>query len=89
MLYVVIMTLGNINVHIEAMQAILWLQFWVLDLALGVQTFALAAGDHHTCALLNRGGVMCWGMNTDGQLGDGRSANMIRPIAVGKGEEQG
>ena len=31
---------------------------------------------------------MCWGMNKDGQLGDGRNTNMIRPIAVGKGEAQ-
>jgi hypothetical protein len=31
---------------------------------------AIALGDFHGCALLNDGRVMCWGTNSDGQLGD-------------------
>ena len=31
----------------------------------------VSVGDTHTCGLLANGKVMCWGANTDGQLGDG------------------
>jgi alpha-tubulin suppressor-like RCC1 family protein len=40
---------------------------------------AIAAGDTHTCALVN-GSVQCWGANGSGQLGLGD--NLDRPTAV-------
>jgi alpha-tubulin suppressor-like RCC1 family protein len=35
---------------------------------------AIAAGDVHTCALNNAGGVLCWGSNLSGAVGDGSTA---------------
>jgi hypothetical protein len=35
----------------------------------GVSAIAIAAGDTHTCAIVTKGGLMCWGMNYYGQLG--------------------
>lgn len=37
---------------------------------------AIAAGGLHTCALRTDGGVLCWGFNFDGQVGDGTSGNI-------------
>jgi alpha-tubulin suppressor-like RCC1 family protein len=52
----------------------------VSGLSSGVQ--ALAAGRGYTCALLETGGVMCWGSNGDGQLGDGSETDRLAPVAV-------
>jgi alpha-tubulin suppressor-like RCC1 family protein len=37
----------------------------------GRATRAIAAGDDHTCAILEGGALKCWGSNSDGQLGLG------------------
>ena len=43
---------------------------------------SIAAGYYHTCALLDSGGVQCWGYNTSGQLGDGALTNSPLPVTV-------
>ncbi len=46
----------------------------------------LAAGEAHTCARTDRGDVLCWGTNVDGELGDGEpsaASPRPRPVRVG------
>ncbi|MES1204693.1 MAG: chromosome condensation regulator RCC1 [Pseudomonadota bacterium] len=43
---------------------------------------AISAGAHHTCVLTAEGGVRCWGLGRDGQLGDGARADRASPPAV-------
>jgi len=43
---------------------------------------AVATGRSHTCALTEAGGVVCWGANFGGQLGDGSTTNRVAPVGV-------
>jgi alpha-tubulin suppressor-like RCC1 family protein len=42
----------------------------------------VGAGQLHSCALLDNGRVMCWGLNVQGQLGDGTTTSRRRPALV-------
>src|SRR5438477_12030624 len=45
----------------------------------GVTFTAVAAGAHHSLAVTSIGGVMAWGYNVNGQLGDGTNAKRTAP----------
>jgi alpha-tubulin suppressor-like RCC1 family protein len=43
-------------------------------------TFLSVSAGGHTCGLTDRGGVMCWGSNSNGQLGDGTTTVRYAPV---------
>ena len=51
----------------------------------GVKVRAVSACARHTCALLHDGKILCWGVNSVGQLGDGQSSGTsgsLIPVTV-------
>ena len=52
----------------------------VMGLTRGVRV--IAAGGYHTCAVTATGGAMCWGDNSQGQLGNGAEADKTAPSQV-------
>ena len=54
---------------------------YVSGLTSGVRAIT-ANGSSHTCALMNYGGVKCWGNNELGQLGDGTNIHRYTPTQV-------
>ena len=48
----------------------------------GANVTAVAAGHDHTCAVMSGGGLLCWGDNSNGQLGIGSMGQQDSPVAV-------
>ena len=54
----------------------------VVNLGAGRTAKAVAAGRHHTCAILDDGTLKCWGYNNWGQLGYGDKTSRNAPEAT-------
>ena len=52
-------------------------------LSLGVGLADIVAGQYHTCVLDTIGHIQCWGLNSDGELGNNDApAKNYRPVAI-------
>ena len=43
---------------------------------------SIALGNQFSCALLADRTVRCWGFNSDGELGNGKTVSSVKPVAV-------
>jgi alpha-tubulin suppressor-like RCC1 family protein len=46
---------------------------------------AITTGGFHSCALLSDGSARCWGVNANGQIGDGTTTNRLQATQVAGG----
>ncbi|MGB0312916.1 MAG: putative Ig domain-containing protein, partial [Poseidonia sp.] len=53
-----------------------------ISLPTGRTATQISAGEFHVCALLDDASVVCWGKNTEGQLGDGTTSHRTSPVAT-------
>jgi hypothetical protein len=51
-------------------------------MAAGVSATAIVTGRYHSCAMEKGGGVKCWGLNEDMQLGIGNGDSQLSPVDV-------
>ena len=61
-------------------------EYWSTDTPLAVDDLSgvatLALGDSHSCALRDDDEIVCWGGDSNGQLGNGKMADRVPPVTV-------
>ena len=57
-----------------------------VDLPEGRTAKAVSLGYKHTCAILDDDSLVCWGVNSNGQLGNGSNTNRNAPTPVNLGD---
>ena len=50
-----------------------------VSIPLGKKALSISVGQRHSCAILDDATLKCWGLNSDGQLGDGSSTSTSSP----------
>ena len=56
------------------------IEFWAKLNNISIKS--ISTGSSHSCALLNNGSIMCWGSNSQGQLGDNSTTTKYAPVYV-------
>lgn len=54
----------------------------VTGLGTGAGATALVSGINHSCVVTSAGAVQCWGLNSNGQLGDNTTTQRLAPVTV-------
>jgi alpha-tubulin suppressor-like RCC1 family protein len=63
-----------------------FLRFWPkVPVASSLSFERVSTGGSHVCAETTNNRVYCWGVNTDGELGDGTNTRRLVPVAVAGG----
>jgi alpha-tubulin suppressor-like RCC1 family protein len=76
--------LGPATTTDSCTDTLLWApcSFTPLEVEGVINAVSVSGGGGHTCAVLNDGGVRCWGENWEGQLGDGTTPQSSTPVSV-------
>jgi alpha-tubulin suppressor-like RCC1 family protein len=75
----------GMTMHIDSARAalaILLLAFGIAPEVRAVTVATTSAGSTHGCAVTATGGVKCWGLNTNGEIGDGTLTTRTAPVDV-------
>jgi alpha-tubulin suppressor-like RCC1 family protein len=59
-----------------------------VNLGQGKSALSVSSGESHSCAILNDRSVKCWGLNSNGQLGDGTTTDRSSPVQVAMSGEK-